>query len=125
MAIKIISAEPMEISRGENYERLQNNLNKVFSIVKLFCSDYENGTDIIKEYYCNEQIRLIQLSTEKKIEQINKLSDELIAFIKEYERSCIESYLNKNKPSIKEDINKMIQETNTFLNVKKDNKSKN
>ena len=63
------------------------------------------------------------MSTEKKIEQINKLSDELIAFIKEYERSCIESYLNKNKPSIKEDINKMIQETNTFLNVKKDNKS--
>ena len=55
-----------------NYE--QNNLNKVFSKVKLFCSDYENGTDIIKEY-CNEQIRLIQSSTENKIEQINKLNE--------------------------------------------------
>ena len=116
MAIKIISAEPMEISRGENYERLQNNLNKVLSIVKLFLSDYENGTDIIKEY-CNEQIRRIQLSTENKIEQINKLNDELIAFVKDYERMCIESYSNKSM-LIKEGLNKIIQEANTFLNEK-------
>jgi hypothetical protein len=112
----LISAELMEISRGENYERLQNNLNKVFSIVKLFCSDYENGNDVIKEF-CNEQIRLIQLSTENKIEQINKLSDELIAFVKEYERMCIESYSNKSM-LIKEDIKNTIQEANTFLNEK-------
>ena len=77
----------------------------------------ENGTDIITEY-CNEQIRLIQLSTENRIEQINKLNYELIEYVKEYERSCIESYLNKNKPTIKEDINKIIQEANAFLNEK-------
>lgn len=57
------------------------------------------------------------MSTENKIEQINKLSDELIAFVKEYEKTCIESYQDKNK-SIKEDINKIISDANTFLDEK-------
>ena len=87
------------------------------SIIQLLWSDCENGNDIIREY-CNEHIRLIQLSTENKIEQINKLSDELIAFVREYERTCIESYSNKNKSVIKEDINKIINEANIFLNEK-------
>ena len=43
----------MEISRGHEFERLQNNLNKVKLIVKLLRYDFENGTDIITEY-CNE-----------------------------------------------------------------------
>jgi len=113
----LITVEPMEISRGHEYDQLQNNLNKVQSIVKLVWHDFENGTDIISEY-CNEQIRLIQLSTENKIEQINKLSEELIAFVKEYERTCIVSHININKPTIKEDIDKIFQEANTFLNEK-------
>jgi hypothetical protein len=42
-------------------------MNKVRLISKLLWSDFENGTDNITEYF-NEQIRLIQLSTENKIE---------------------------------------------------------
>ncbi len=48
----LISSEPMEISRGNEYELL--NLNKIQSITKLLWSDYENGTNIIREY-CYEQ----------------------------------------------------------------------
>ena len=113
----LINAEPIEISRGKEYEKLQESMNKLQSIIQLLWSDCENGNDIIREY-CNEHIRLIQLSTENKIEQINKLSDELIAFVREYERTCIESYSNKNKSVIKEDINKIINEANIFLNEK-------
>jgi hypothetical protein len=120
----LISAECIEISRGENYEQLKQNLNKVESIVKLLWRNYENGIDIIKEH-CNEQIRLIQLSTENKlhifnenkIEQIYKSSDNLIEFVEYDERQCIESYLNKYQ-SLKENINKMIKEANTFINEK-------
>jgi hypothetical protein len=115
---ELITVEPMEISRGENYEKLQESMNKLQSIIQLLWSDCENGTDIIRDY-CNEQIRLIQISTENKIEQINKLSDELIEFVKEYERTCIESYSNKNKSKIEEDINTIIQEANTFISEKK------
>ena len=120
----LITAECIEISRGENYEQLKQNLNKIESIVKLLWRDYENGIDLIKEH-CNEQIRLIQLSTENKlhitnenkIEQIYKSSDNLIEFVEYYERQCIESYLNKYQ-SLKEDINKIVQEANTFINEK-------
>jgi len=74
---------------------------------KSLWSDCENGVDIIKEYF-REQMRFIQSATEKKIEQINKLNDDLIEIIKEYERKCIESYLNENqsKHFIKEEINR-------------------
>jgi len=81
---ELLTAEPMEISRGKEYEKLQENLNKLQSIAQTLGSDYETGTYLITEY-CNEQIRLIQLSTENKIEQINKLSDQLIAFVKEFD----------------------------------------
>ena len=112
----LITSEPMEISRGENYDKLQDNLNKVKLIAESIWNDCENGPDVIREYF-NEQIRLIQLSTENKIEQINKLSDELIAFLKEYEQKCIESYLNKHKTT-KEDTSKIIKEVNIFINEK-------
>lgn len=110
----------MEISRSNECEHLKKNQNKILSTTNLLRHDCENDTiitDIFREYF-NEQIKLIQLSTENKLEQINKLNDVLIAFVKDYERSCIEYYLNKNKSSIKEDINKIIQEANTFLNEK-------
>jgi hypothetical protein len=41
---------------------------------------------------------------------MNKLSDELIAFVREYERKCVESYL-KNKKLIKVEIDKILNET--------------
>ncbi len=63
---------------------------------------------------------MIQLSTENRIEQINKFNDELIAFVKEYERSCIESYSIKYKPLIKEHINKTIQDAHTFFKENQD-----
>jgi len=112
----LITADPIEISRGKEYEKLQKSLNELQSIIQLLCYGCEDGTDLIAEY-CNEQIRLIQLSTENKIEQMNKLSDELIAFVREYERTCIELYSNKNK-TVKEYLNKTINEANTFLNEK-------
>jgi len=94
----------------------KQNINRVLSIGKIIWYDCENGTDTIREY-CKEQIRLIQLSTENKIEQMNKLSDELIAFVREYERKCVESYLKK-KNSLKEELNKIISEANIFINEK-------
>lgn len=112
----LIKSEPIEISRGYEYERLQENLKKVETIANLLWFESENGIDIIKEH-CNELIRFIQLSTEEKIEQINKLSDELILFIKDYEGKCTQSFLTRNE-SIKKSINKLINDSNIFLKEK-------
>jgi hypothetical protein len=119
---KIITTETMKISRGNECENLKKNLKKILSTTNLLRHDCENDTiitDIFREYF-NEQKKLIQLSTENKIEQINKFNDELIAFVKEYERSCIESYSIKNKPLIKEHINKTIQDAHTFFKENQD-----
>jgi hypothetical protein len=63
----LIKCEPIEISRGYEYERLQENLKKVETKANLLSFESENGIDIIKEH-CNELVRFIQLSTENKIE---------------------------------------------------------
>jgi hypothetical protein len=114
----LVVAEPTEISRGKEYEKLKVNLAKIESLAKILVFDSENGIEMIKEH-CIEQVRLIQLSTETKIEQIYKLNEELIELVQQYERKCIQFFLSKNE-RIKEKINKIIFETNIFLKEKQD-----
>jgi hypothetical protein len=111
----LIQAEPMEISLGKEYDDLKLNLRKLEILTESFKFDNETLIGKIKEH-CMEQIRLIQLSTENKIEQINKLNDELIQKVTDYETKCIESLLKKNEPVIKEQMTKLIDESNLLLN---------
>ena len=53
----------MEISHGENYDKLYFNLNKLEFLLEILKNGCENGKE-----HCAEQIRLIQLSIEKRIE---------------------------------------------------------
>ncbi len=108
----------MEVSRGNEYDQLQKNINKLELLARSLKFKFENGTDTIKEY-CDEQIRLIQLSTENKIEQIYKLNNNLIKLIREYETKCIQSYLNKTDLITESTINKMIQDVESFLHEKR------
>ena len=78
----------------------------------------ENGIEKIKEH-CDEQIRLIQLSTENRIEQINKLNDELIEIIRDFERKCIQSFLNRSD-QIKQSLDKLIGDAAYFVKEKKE-----
>jgi hypothetical protein len=114
----IITVEPMEISRGENYDSLHLSLNKLETLFKMLKNDCENGIDKIKEY-CDEQIRLIQLSTENRIEQINKLNEKLIKIIREYERKCVQSLLNKND-QIKQSLDKLVGDAAHFVKEKQE-----
>jgi hypothetical protein len=113
----LLTCEQMEISRGREYEQLQNNLGKIetFSSRLRFDSDYSK--DVIREH-CNEQIRLVQLSTENKIEQINKINEVLIKFFKNYEIKCSQSS-SKNSDFIKEITNKLFNNIECFLKDKK------
>jgi hypothetical protein len=114
----LIKAEPMEISRGENYDNLHLNLNKLETLFKILKNGFDNGIDKIKEH-CTEQIRLIQLSTENRIEQINKLNDELIKIIRDYERKCIQSFLDRSD-EIKQSVDKLIGDASIFVKEKQE-----
>lgn len=78
--------------------------------------DLCTGTDKIKEH-CNEQRRLVQLSTENKMQELNKINECLLAEIDEFEMKCNQSYSAKDD---KEKIDRILNEANTFLNEKKE-----
>jgi hypothetical protein len=117
MAFKIITTEPMDISRGENYDKLELNIDKIESLARKLKSDFENSIDKIKEH-CLEQMRLVQLSTENAIEKLHNLNKELIDMIAEYEKKYIEFFLVK-KDSISKNLDTLIEEVNMFSSQKK------
>ena len=57
----------------------------------------------IKEY-CIEQRRLVQLSTENKIQEINNINEQLIKQIDDFKNQCILSY-SKTENVIKTKLN--------------------
>ena len=58
--------------------------------------DLENGIDNIKEY-CIEQKRLVQLSVENKMKELNDLNEEFVKEIDENEGDCIKHNQKPNK----------------------------
>lgn len=111
----LITAEQMKISFGNEYDKLKLNLNKIDKLTsKSIQFNTDKLIDIIKEH-CLDQINLIQLSTEKRIEQIQQLNEEFIQIVKDYEIKCIQSLSNKNETIvIKEQMIKLIDEANLF-----------
>ena len=93
----------MEISLGKEYDDLKLNLTKLEILTESFKFDNETLIGKIKDHFM-KQIQLLQLSTENKIEQLNKLNDELIQKVKDYEAKCIDSLLKKNESIIKEQL---------------------
>ncbi len=110
--LKLIKEQPKEFSRGKDFEQLKLNVKELEANLERLMWTNENGIDEIKTY-CLEQKRLIQLNTEKKIQEINDLNESLIQLIDLYEKEKIEQY-NKD-----ENVNKFINETNEFINVQK------
>ncbi len=116
MAIKIIDAEPIEITNSLELDQFQLNLRKLDSLAKSIILDTDFGVNLIQEHF-TEQIRLVQLSTENKIDKINNLNDKLIEAFRNYEKKCIESFLSRNE-SINMKKNTVLREVDCFLKDK-------
>ena len=58
--------------------------------------DLKNGNDNVKSY-CNEQKRSVQLSFEKKMQELNDLNEAFIKQIDDYEEDCIKQNKKANK----------------------------
>jgi hypothetical protein len=120
LAFEMISIQPDEVSRSQICEQFKNELKNLDKLIHELNFNSENGADIINQH-CFEQRRLIQLSTEtkiqeiNKIEEINKLNEIFIDEVDNYEKKCINSYRNKEK-SFRKIVNNLIDEANSFLN---------
>jgi hypothetical protein len=109
--------QPKDVFRSKECEKFKQNLNKIECLASQLAFDFENGVDKIKDH-CTEQRRLVQLSTEKRIEEINKINQFLIEQIDLYETEWIQNYSNK-KRELQVNINETCDEAKRFLNEKK------
>ncbi len=118
LAYHLVTSKPTQIWRGKKYEKLKINLIKIESLINELKLNFENGADQVKEY-CQEQRRLVQLATEKKIQELQTINEKLIKEIDEFETESIDTLLNGNETfQIKSD--QIIDEANKFLKEKEE-----
>jgi hypothetical protein len=118
LALHLLTSKAKEMWRGKRYEQLKINLQKLEALKRELKFNFENGSDKIKEH-CNEQRRLVQLATENTMEELNKINEELITEIDNFEIECIKCY-SAIDVSFKEKLNRLIDETKSFLNEKQE-----
>lgn len=115
--IQLISLQPKEIYRSKEIEILKLNLNKLNKIVNEIEFNIENSNYKLNEY-CNEFRTQIMLSTDKRIIEIQDISDSLIKRIDSYENECKKSFeLMKSSASNTrmDEIKLFINETNSKI----------
>lgn len=105
-----------KIYRGKEIETFKNSLEKLENLLNELTFNITNGNDKIK-YHCSELKRLVQLSTEQKIIELNNLNEILVKKIDNYEKECTLRYSNCNL--YKSPLNELINESNLFLNEKR------
>ena len=127
--LNLMTEEPDEIYRSEMVESLKSNLNILRKQLNQIDSDMKNGPDKISDH-CIELRRLVQLSTEEKILEINQMNETLIAQIDEYEKETITKYQSiKNSlktfelDTLKNNLNKFIFETQEYISFYEDYKN--
>lgn len=91
LAARLVSLQPVDVCRDVESDSLKTNLLDLETSVKNLIFEINNGEHLIKEH-CNEQRRLIQLSTEQRIQNIYTASDILIQRVNDYESECMHTY---------------------------------
>lgn len=116
----LMNEKPDEIYRSEQVEKLKSNLSSLKANLNQLDLDLTTGVEKITEHCC-ELRRLVQLSTEEKILEINRFNETFIERINQYEKETKEKYLNKKVDptrvnELNEVVKSFIEKTNEYLN---------
>ena len=117
--VKLIAKKPKEISRGQEAEKLKENLRDLEAQVNKLIFEVENGEYLIT-VDCLELRTQIKLAKEEKIKEINQHSDALLQKVDTFEEKCIRKYkeMNVSTQQINELIDLVkdaIHQQNTYL----------
>jgi hypothetical protein len=122
--LNLMTEAPDEIYRSEMVESLKQNVNILRKHLNQIDSDLKNGPDKIADH-CIELRRLVQLSTEEKILEINQMNETLITLIDKYEKETILKYQSIKESlktfeldTLKNNLNKFISETQEYKILK-------
>jgi hypothetical protein len=116
LASKLASEQPREVYRGEKCEEFKYNLNDLEKYARKLEMEMITGEDKIKDH-CFDLKRLIQLATEKKMQEILSISELLIKLVDEYETESIESF--RSNLTFRKLFDDLIQDTKRFVNEQK------
>ena len=90
--------------RGKDTEMLKINLRNIEIQAKELKYQGKDGIEKIRQHY-EEQKRQVQLTTERKIKEVTKVNDELIQKVNDYEKKCIQAFLDRPAALTNETIN--------------------
>ena len=121
LAVQLLSEQPKEIYRGEACEKLKTNISNLDEQINKIKFEANNGEYIIKEHFV-EQRRLIQLATEKKIQEIYSSSDKLIQKVNEHEKDCLRNFafLSQNNSLLNQHVAELTNKAKLTLDYHKD-----
>jgi hypothetical protein len=110
--VRLIAKQPKEISRGQEAEKLKENIREVENLNNKLVFEMGNGEYLITED-CKELRRQVQLAKEIKMQQLEKLSDSMLDEIDDFEKVKLNEHFKKNKDEFlnrlkEEDLNKAI-----------------
>ncbi len=91
--LELIKTQPKEVFRSKDCSELKENLRSLETLLKTLKFEYSIGVERIKSY-CAEQRNQIQMSTAKRIKEINHLNTVLMEEVDSYEKECIDWYSN-------------------------------
>lgn len=121
LALQLLSEQPKEIYRGEACEKLKANISSLEDQIKRIKFEANNGDYVIKEYFV-ELRRLIQLATEKKIQEIYSSCDNLILKVNDHERDCLQNYtfLGQNNSLFNQHVTDLTNKAKLTLEYHRD-----
>ena len=114
---KLIEKQPKEVHRGDEAEKLKQNIVCLEDILNKMSFEMKNGEYLIKEE-CRELERQVQLIKEKRIEEIEQQTNRFFQKIENFEQKRIRKFHQMQEPLQRADD--LINEVNSFIQHKKD-----
>lgn len=103
---KYLIKQERELSFEElEFKQLKSELEERMKQIQF---EINNGDYVISEH-CRELRRLVQLSKEDKIQQINNINENLMKRIEKFESESINSYLSINKTLFEANVNELTE----------------
>ena len=120
MAIKLLSEQPAEVSRGKESEKLKKNISDLEQLVKKLMFEIDNAEFSLDDHF-KEQERLVQLAAEELVQEIYKRRDVLMKELSDHRKTCsqncakIEQFREKTN-EIANQVNSQLEKEKVYLN---------
>ena len=112
LAVAFLSTRAREVYRGDEAQRLKQNLNRLDSLATQLKHEIEFDEELIKEE-CNQLRKKIELAKDKRIGDINQSFSILFNKIDIYEEKCIRN--SKETNQLKQQAMKLIEQVNISI----------